>query len=101
MPASWSAHYSWVRSIDHCRIALGSYVISKLRLDHGERRLDIAPRVVMSHELRPLEQEVVEHLLSESAACAGVDALEGDVGNNVQVARKSGECLDFGPRAVV
>ena len=66
--------------IRHRHIRLASHMIPKLRLDHGEGRLDVRPLVIVPQELLAVEGEVVKHLLPEPASRPAVDTLERNIG---------------------
>jgi len=80
------------RFVDHRHVRLTAKPVSKLALYHGERRFNIAPLVVVLQELRPLELEVVIHLLPRSTAVAAMMRGEGNewrstnLSNRVRVA---------------
>jgi hypothetical protein len=62
--------------IDHGDIGLASNGTTELRLDHRERRLDVAPLVIVLQEFITIELPIVIHPLPQPSATSGVDALE-------------------------
>ena len=77
--------------IGHRHVGFAPHMIAKLRLDHGEGRLDVGPLVIVPQELLPVEGEIVKHLLPEATSFPAVNAFERNEGrgpmlsNNVRV----------------
>ena len=66
------------RLVDHRNVRLAAKPVSEFPFHHGERRFYVAPLVVVLQELRPLELEVMIHLLPRSPAVSSVVRSEGD-----------------------
>jgi hypothetical protein len=68
--------------INHRYIGLTANVVPEFGFNHREYGLNIAPLMIVAQKIVSTELVLVKHLLPQSAACAGVDALECDIGHS-------------------